>query len=51
MSVTAPTEMRQIVDWRAAVWAGGVAGLVFLVYNLFITPFMAGGNAWEVLRL
>jgi hypothetical protein len=51
MSVTAPTEMRQIVDWRAAVWAGGVAGLVFLVFNLFITPFLAGGNAWVVLRL
>lgn len=26
--------LRQVVDWRAAVWAGVIAGIVFLITNL-----------------
>ena len=43
--------MRQVVDWRAALWAGLIAGIIFLIFNLFITPALAGGNAWVVIRL
>lgn len=50
MTTTAP-RMRQLVDWSAAVWAGLIAGLVFLLLNLFLVPLFVGGNAWVVLRL
>ncbi len=42
--------MRQLVDWSAAVWAGIVAGSVFLILNLILIPQYIGGNAWIVLR-
>ncbi|MDX1523060.1 MAG: hypothetical protein R3264_15650 [Anaerolineae bacterium] len=48
---TPPTGMRQVVDWSAAIWAGLVAGLVFLLFNLFLTPVFASGNAWVIIRL
>lgn len=43
--------MRQLVDWSAAVWAGVMAGLVFLCLNLFLVPAVLGGNAWVMVRL
>ena len=42
--------MRQLVDWSAAVWAGIVAGSVFLILNVTLIPQYIGGNAWIVLR-
>ena len=45
------TNIRQVVDWSAAVWAGVIAGAVFLVLNLVLTPLAFGGNAWVVIRL
>jgi hypothetical protein len=44
-------EVRQLVDWSAALWAGLMAGAVFLGFNLFVTPALAGGNAWVMVRL
>ncbi|MCB0260238.1 MAG: hypothetical protein KDE62_11065, partial [Calditrichaeota bacterium] len=44
-------KMRQVVDWSAAVWAGIVAGLVFMLLNLYVTPYVLGGNAWVMVRL
>lgn len=43
--------MRQLVDWSAAIWAGLIAGAVFLVANLVLTPLLIGGNAWVSIRL
>jgi hypothetical protein len=42
---------RQLVDWSAALWAGIIAGAVFLGWNLFLTPALVGGNGWVFIRL
>ncbi len=44
--------MRQIMDWRAAVLAGIVAGAVFLVLQIAILVSLTGGSSpWVVLRM
>lgn len=43
--------MRQVVDWSAALWAGVVAGVVFLVFNMIMFPIFAGGSPWVLTRL
>lgn len=48
---TSSPRMRQLVDWRAAFWAGLLAGAVFLLVNLFVTPLVIGGNGWVMVRL
>ncbi|MDH3592356.1 MAG: hypothetical protein OER88_10785 [Planctomycetota bacterium] len=42
--------LRQVMDWSAAVWAGLLAGIVFLLAQLFVLPGFEGGNAWARLR-
>ena len=42
---------RQLVDWSAAVWAGLIAGAVFIVLNLVVLPIIHGGNVWWMSRL
>jgi hypothetical protein len=39
------TRVRQVVDWGAALWAGLVAGAVFLVLNLLLIPYIPGMTA------
>jgi len=48
---TSTSKMRQLVDWSAALWAGVIAGSVFFLLLVFVTPIFAGGNAWVVIRL
>ena len=38
---------RQLVDWSAAIWAGIIAGAVFLLLNLFVAILesSAGGKS------
>lgn len=43
--------LRQVVDWSAAVWAGLIAGTIFLLLNIFLLPALVGGNMWVILRL
>jgi hypothetical protein len=43
--------LRQLVDWRSALWAGLIAGTAFLLLNLLLTPMAIGGNAWVLIRL
>ena len=43
--------MRQLVDWSAAVWAGIISGIVFMLMNVFLVPYFVGGNAWVMVRL
>jgi xanthine/uracil/vitamin C permease (AzgA family) len=44
------SRMRQLVDWRAALWAGFLSGLVFFLLTLFLLPKVTGGNAWVMMR-
>lgn len=43
--------MRQLVDWKAAIWAGLGSAIVFIAMILFVTPIMLGGNIWVMVRL
>ncbi len=44
-------EIRQVMDWSAALWAGIIAGIVFFLLNIFFIPLFLGGNLWIVVRL
>jgi len=46
----AKIKMRQLVDWRAAIWAGLISGLVFLIINMLLTKFFVG-SPWVSVRL
>ena len=45
---TTSLRMRQLVDWSAAMWSGLIAGTIFLLLNLFLSPV---GNVWVMVRL
>ncbi len=47
----ATVRMRQTLDWSAAVWAGVIAGVVFLAAAAGVVPLFIGGDPWLVLRL
>jgi hypothetical protein len=40
-----------VPDWRAAVWAGFIAGAVFLVLEMLMVPIFLGGSAWDPPRM
>lgn len=44
-------KMKQIMDWKAAFWAGIIAGFIFLFLNIFLVPILLGGNMWVIIRL
>lgn len=44
------THVRHLMDWRAAVWAGLIAGALFLLILLGAYPIATGGEPWIVLR-
>lgn len=44
-------KLRQLVDWRAAAWAGLIAGGVFLLLNVFVAPLFLGASPWMMVRL
>jgi uncharacterized membrane protein YagU involved in acid resistance len=39
------------VDWSAAIWAGVIAGAVFLVLELLMVPMFLGGSMWAPPRM
>ena len=43
-------KMRQVVDWSAAIWAGIVSGVIFLVINMILTAIYVG-SPWVITRL
>lgn len=43
-------KLRQVVDWSASIWAGIIAGAIFMILNLILIPIFVGGNHWMVLR-
>lgn len=38
-------------DWRAAVWAGFIAGAVFLALEMALVPIFLGGSPWDPPRM
>lgn len=44
------TRVRHIVDWKAAIIAGLIAGAVFLLVLLVAYPLVTGGTPWTVFR-
>ena len=42
--------LRQVMDWSAAIWAGLIAGMVFLVASMILTTIYVG-SPWVVPRL
>lgn len=44
------TEVRHLMDWKAAVIAGLIAGTIFLLVLLVAYPLVTGGTPWTVFR-
>lgn len=44
------TEVRHLMDWKAAVIAGLIAGAVFLLVLLIAYPLATGGTPWTIFR-
>ncbi len=38
-------------DWKAAVWAGLIAGLVFMMLEMVMVPLFLGGSPWGPPRM
>ena len=49
MNIETP-RMRQLVDWRAAIQAGVISGLLFFLLNILLIPVAMGGTAGIVVR-
>lgn len=43
-------EVRHLMDWKAAVIAGLIAGAVFLLVLLIAYPLATGGTPWTIFR-
>ncbi|MGH7799019.1 MAG: hypothetical protein ACREOW_00110 [Thermodesulfobacteriota bacterium] len=43
-------KMRQIIDWSAAVWAGVISGIIFLVISMLLAAKYIG-SPWVITRL
>lgn len=39
------------INWKAAIWAGIIAGLIFLVMEMVMVPLFLGGAAWAPPRM
>lgn len=46
-----PATRRSRIDAGAAIWAGLVAGLVFMVAGMLMVATFPGGSAWEAPRM
>lgn len=43
--------MTERLDWKAAVWAGIVAGIVFMVLEMALVATVGGGSPWGPPRM
>jgi uncharacterized membrane protein YagU involved in acid resistance len=50
-SNTQGTLARHGVDWRAAVWAGVIAGIVFMMLEMVMVPLFLGASGWGPPRM
>lgn len=46
-----PVARTRTVSWSAAVWAGIIAGAVFLVLEMLMVPLFAAGSPWGPPRM
>ena len=44
------TRMRQVMDWRASIQAGLIAGVILLIIMMIGYPIATGGSTWTVFR-
>ncbi len=51
MKKMSSNKIHQIMDLKAAFWAGIIAGIIFYLLNIFIVPLLLGGNMWVIIRL
>jgi hypothetical protein len=43
-------KMRQVMDWSAAIWAGAISGVIYLILNMILTSAYTG-SPWLPVRL
>ena len=43
--------MANTIDWKAAIWAGIIAGLVFMVLEMLLVQLVGEGNMWGPPRM
>ena len=48
--IKSSSRVRQIMDWRAAFWAGIIAGAIYLVAQMALLAQITGGSPWIVPR-
>lgn len=51
MPQTKALVMRTFVNWRAAVYAGIIAAIVFALLEMIFVPLLYGGSPWAPLRM
>jgi len=44
------TRFRQVVDWSAAIWAGIISGVLFLIANVVLSAIQLG-SPWIIFRV
>lgn len=42
---------RSTIDWSAAIWAGVIAGAVFMILEMIMVPAFLGGSPWAPPRM
>lgn len=47
----APVDVHDITDWRAAIWAGLIAGVVFVMAEMLMVWLLMGGSPWGPPRM
>jgi hypothetical protein len=46
-----PVDVHEVTDWRASVWAGLIAGLVFLIAEMLMVWLVMGQSPWGPPRM
>ena len=46
-----PSRLHQVMDWRAAIWAGIIAGAIFLLLQMILLALVTGGSPWILPRM
>ena len=49
--VNSDSKARPMMDWRAAIWAGLIAGAVFMMLEMVLVPIFIGGSPWGPPRM
>ncbi len=44
------TKLKQIMDWKAALYSGIISGFVLLILVVLVVPIIKGWNSWVIVR-